>query len=355
MSIPSARSLRSLRVPVLALRSRIGLIAVLGATACGGHTESTAVVLGNPVRLSHPFSGISCITELSDGRVLVLDAPARVVQLADFSTQDVSPVGGHGKGPGQYSMPDWLVPIPGGGDTTLIDDARNNRYAIAVGGRLLIQSIPRDSGAPMIRAVDSAGHAYMQPDPDARDSVPLIRVSRRRTGLDTAAYLSTGLSADRAPHRFVLEKLPPYPKNDTWGVLPDGTVLIARIWDYHVEALSPTGKRREGERVDFQRIRNQWGDSEPPFVSAPVSLDRVSPNGLFWVERTTPEHEQQQRYDVFNAKGDMIREVMLPAGARLVGLGRRYVYAVTTEAGGVEFLERLEPLPDKIKSSPAAP
>lgn len=355
MSIPSARLLPSLSVPVLALRWRIGLITILGAAACRGPTESTAVVLGNPVQLSHPFSGISCITELSDGRVLVLDAPARVVQLADFSTQDVSPVGGHGKGPGQYSMPDWLIPIPGGGDTTLIDDARDSRYAIAVGGRLLVQSIPRDPGAPMIRAVDSAGYAYMQPDLDAQDSVPLIRVSRRRTKSDTAAYLSTGLSAARVPHRFVLEKLPPYPKNDTWGVLPDGTVLIARIWDYHVESLSPTGKRREGERVDFQRIRNQWGDSEPPFVSAPVSLDRVSPSGLFWVERTTPEHERQERYDVFNAKGEMIREVMLPTGARLVGLGRRYVYAVTTDAGGVELLERLEPLPDKIKASPAVP
>jgi len=321
------------------------LAIALLAAACGGRGAPEIDILGAAVELPQTFLGVDCVVELPNGRVLVLDTKARSVQVADFAAKTLAMVGRPGRGPGEYAQPDWLIPIPNGGDTTLIDDAGNARYAVAVDDRLTTATFPRDPHLTAIRAVDRRGRAYLQPELNTGDSAPVMRLDRADHEVDTAAFISTGRVTRPRPHRFVWVKLPPYPKNDAWGVLSDGTVMIARIGDYHVEAVPPHGKRRTGAPVPFERIRNEWGDSEPPFVSSPTPADRVSPDGFFWVERTTPEHEKPERFDVFDADGRLVREVSLPLGARLVGLGRGVVYVTTTDAAGAVHLDRAPLVP----------
>jgi hypothetical protein len=179
----------------------------------------------------------------------------------------------------------------------------------------------------------------------------------------------------------------PFSASDTWTVAPDGRILIFRAADYHVESIAPDGTRTahppipwtrlpvtDADRFDYtrrflagsgtagrggaggpgggmmptppemlkpERVREVIGYSEfaptkPPFTDA---LPRRSPDGQVWLERSVPLGALPS-YDVFDQEGKLIRRVTLPAGRRLIGVGRSAVYAVFANEDGVERVER---------------
>ena len=75
-----------------------------------------------------PFTFVASVRELRDGRVLVLDRRDRLVLLVDFGSGTATAVGREGTGPGAYSQPGRLFPLPG--DTTAIDDGPARRFVV---------------------------------------------------------------------------------------------------------------------------------------------------------------------------------------------------------------------------------
>src|SRR6185503_15824824 len=75
-----------------------------------------------------PFTQVASVRELRDGRVLVLDRRDRIVLLVDFTSGKATPVGREGTGPGEYTQPGRLFPLPG--DTTAIYDGPARRFVI---------------------------------------------------------------------------------------------------------------------------------------------------------------------------------------------------------------------------------
>ena len=49
---------------------------------------------------------------------------------------------------------------------------------------------------------------------------------------------------------------------------------------------------------------------------------------------------EPQAFDVFDARGNRVRTVVLPEGRRLVGFGKRTLYAVYSDDNDLQWLER---------------
>ena len=65
----------------------------------------------------------------------------------------------------------------------------------------------------------------------------------------------------------------------------------------------------------------------------------AAPGGRLWVGRP-PEAGRPVLYDVFDAAGRRVQQVELPAGRRVMTVGRMGVYVAAEDADGVQKLER---------------
>ena len=74
------------------------------------------------------FSTITSIRELASGKVYLVDARDKVVQLLDFAAGTMTQVGREGQGPGEYALPTGLLPLPG--DQTLLQDLMAQRFMV---------------------------------------------------------------------------------------------------------------------------------------------------------------------------------------------------------------------------------
>jgi hypothetical protein len=337
--------------------------------------------------LKTPFTHIATVRELNDGRLLVVDERERSLSLVDFESGAVKQVGRSGAGPGEYAYPGRILALPG--DSALLHDPGNGRYliikpdgtpgetfrlagpgAISLGTR---RSIPR--------ATDARGSIYFEGPPltsgretapAALDSVPLLRYDRRTANLDTIAWVQLAKrNVQVRPGQdggvSITVGAQAFPARDDWAVLPDGSVAIARVRDYHVDWYPPTGKPALGRPVRINAIAvtetekvawrselmsrvvprgsgnippalpdPEWPAVMPPFVYW-QTFSR--PNGEIWVLRSHKSSENPV-YDVFGAPGTLTGRVSLPAGTRLVGFGKAAAYLVRRDDDDLEHLQR---------------
>ena len=172
----------------------------------------------------------------------------------------------------------------------------------------------------------------------------------------------------------------PFSPGDAWAAMPDGRVAVARATTYRMDWYR-NGVSTAGPTIQYDPIRinqaekeawaegqaNQHGmfvtggggraggrtlemprpdpdevdfpDYKPPF---PVSAVRATPDRQIWVERYQRHNEDRALFDVFGDRGELVKQVRLPAGRRLVGFGDGVLYAVMTDEDDLEWLERYE-------------
>lgn len=333
-------------------------------------------------RIAEPFTTLSGLRELSDGRVLVSDMTEARLRLLDFTSGASRDLGRRGGGPGEYERPNALYAAAR--DTTLLLDLRGRRLlTILPDGRLS----DRETRLRMVsggfkppRGMDTRGRVYFDLsgiiapglERGARlGRVAVLRVDPGATSPDTVAELSVppmDLAGGSGP-------LPPYRPEDAWAVHRDGSVAIVRHDPYRVEWFGADGRRVTGPPVDWQPVRigraerDAWLDRmsadagivvteggqrrtvRPPRPDA-GSLDWpavlppfegpawISARGDVWVRRNRAVAESRPLYDVFDRAGRLIRQVELPAGRRVVGFGNGVVYAVRSDDFGLLWLER---------------
>src|SRR5581483_9082704 len=92
--------------------------------------------------LTEPFTSISTVRELPDGRVLVADDRDVRIVGADFRTRSVTLVGRRGSGPGEYRSARSLFAT--GGDSSLLVDLASGRWVILAGLRP-VRTTPPDA------------------------------------------------------------------------------------------------------------------------------------------------------------------------------------------------------------------
>ncbi len=367
-------------------------------------SQQRTVALSTPqAAFDEPFTAIRGVRELSDGRVLVSDLRDKIVMLVDFNRGAGTNVGREGQGPGEYSLPASLFPLPGG--KTLLQDYGNQRF-LNIGpdgspGEIL--SPPRPAGGNerggfmMIgaflspRGSDAAGNLYFQGSAfpateggESLDSVPIVRWDRA-TKIDTAGWIP--LLQDARPQvtrsgnsmNVRMGGGTAWPARVEWGIAPDGRIALVSPEPFRVTWLTPRGvvagppvpytplKVTEAEKKEY---RDQMSRATPimmtiggpggggravsspqieiPEPEWPTTMPpftggdavQVTPEGDVWVARTRKASDKTPRYDVFDRTGRRTGEVQLRPRSRVVGFGKGVVYVVRMDEDDLQYLER---------------
>lgn len=92
----------------------------------------------------------------------------------------------------------------------------------------------------------------------------------------------------------------------------------------------------EAEQIRQMVAHNAYAEYKGPITG---SKPFVSEDGTVWVEATVP-FGAAQLVDVFDTSGRRVDRLRLPPHRRLLGVGRKALYLVTTDDDGLERLER---------------
>ncbi len=235
---------------------------------------------------AEPFSCISGLRELSDGRIVVADQREKILQIINLRTGATVKIGREGQGPGEWALPAGL--FAGAGDTTLLWDQGNARvlpiHPNGTTGKAFTPNLSSGSGMTMItvpRGVDRMGRIYLQGSdftatpgggpPVAADSLAILRYDPASTKLDTLGFLRTPKAdiqtSGTGGNRMVMMMAPnPMLPQATWTVSSDGRIAILHPEPYHLEWLSPSRTRTVGPTIRHQRLPVTQADKEAPVV-----------------------------------------------------------------------------------------
>ncbi|MGD2122438.1 MAG: hypothetical protein PVJ76_11870 [Gemmatimonadota bacterium] len=359
------------------------------------------VSLGQPTAVfPEDFGAIQTVRELPDGRVLVADPLSKALYAVDMDEGTRSVIGREGEGPEEYRQPDAVWPLPG--DSTLLVDLGNGRIVVLgpnleFGPTMPITVGDFRPGQPLILAipqgVDGAGNLYARkmgggmggaPMPD---SAEILRIDRDTRTTEVAATFKirdmTQTTSGGANEQNVAITPIPLSPEDAWGVASDGSVILARAGDYHLERVGADGSVHKGPAIPFDPVPigtdekeeyvaelgrsgggigigvevvngemsmtfargagtarqiNQytWPEVKPPIHSGRLPVD---PSGRAWVRRHVRAGEPST-YDVFDEAGNRVVTVLLDPGKRVIGFGANAVYVVSYDEFDLNYLER---------------
>lgn len=370
------------------LHSIVLLLAVVQAEPAT-HKLATAQIL------SHEFSLIRGVRELPDGRLLVSDWIEETVVVVDFRTGAARQLGRKGSGPLEYRLPGTLIALPG--DSTLLLDEGNSRFAI-IGPDLRIARSYSNvrAGLPSAiypRAVDKLGRIYFtipawaERPPLGGDSVVVARWSPPNDRLERLVPIKG--STRRSNTMTMGLPYVIFAPQDGWQADAEGRLILVRADRYRIESRTADGRVTSGPPTPYRTLQTTLRDrsdyitrflqgspisgrgqgasglghapasmNSPEMVARmvetqefapvrPAFTDRgpwLAPDGLLWVERSVVRGAPPL-IDRFDARGLRRTSVVLPAGRRLVAVGRRGVYAAAADEDGIERLERFPPPP----------
>lgn len=331
------------------------------------------------VRWTEPLSDIAGVRELADGRVIVLDTKEQRLALVDLVAGTSRPIGAKGKGPGEFSRALRLVALPG--DSTIVVDPG--------AGRLLVlgpDGVPNGVittfgeaaaaaglGITAVRDVDLVGGIYFQGRVgkmtdtgfEQPDSARLLRFDRRSGRVDSlvnVAIPTTKVTIAKSGGKITSVNIerPPFSVGDEWAVGDDGRVAVARRSPFRLDLISrdlrtmrgpevPAAERKVDDADKTEYLANReggasidratldWPERMPIFLPGAVI---TVPNGETWVRRTATVDAPSRRYDVFDATGKRVAQVVTAASQRIVLVTARGVYVARSDDDGLQYLER---------------
>ena len=334
--------------------------------------EVRVTALSQPTHVcERGFTKLVGVKELRDGRVILADEIERLILLLDAELADGKPIGRTGSGPHEYMVPSHLFSLAG--DSSAVLDNPNGRLLILGpdGDPVGVLNFEPAVGSPK----ESDGHGRFYTQKRIGDSWGVLRWNPLASVLDTVAFFP---SLDDRPSTTgggitMQPAVPPFSARIQWAVAANGRLAIAYPNPYRVEMVIADGVRLEGPVVPVDPLRvseehkekwrgesvrqvavnrtlseraalvraeqtEKWPEYLPPFLRH-RGIARIAPDGRLWVQRTTPA-DDPPTFDVFDSEGRRIEQVTLPHGRRLIGFGRRTVYAVSRDELDLEYLER---------------
>lgn len=358
---------------------QVGAGLLLVSAVSAGEAQSRVLQLEPPRdSIAHEFTRASSVRELSDGRVLVIDSRDRALYLADLASGGVQQLGRTGRGPLEYERPTRLVALAA--DSTLLLDPGTRRWLLLDGSRLVGTLSPSDlvverAGTAVfgadrfgnVIATALIGREVVQGDRQ-RDRVAVQRVHRHSARTDTLLIIKGPESQVHVEkvgggiRRSVIELALAVPEQIM--LFPDGWLAIARQRPYRIEWRSESGASVTGPPLAWpeppvgtmeielyrRRVELQLGRSIPAPLTGMPFVDVVSPfppgalvalpNGQLLIARSEWSGSQGTEYDVVDRRGLLVATVRLPSNVRIVGVGKRHVFTVSTDSDGIERVRR---------------
>ena len=342
------------------LRRLACVLSLLAACGDPAPPAPTVELEAGPDTIATGFAEILDGVWLGGNRWAVVAPLDVTVGIVDLDRREVAPLGGEGtkeiRNPSLVFLSD---------DTLHVGDWGLRRVSLwSVDGRLL-RSVPapgRTRGA-LPQARDSAGRWYaeLRPSPGRdgsgnRDSAAVVTTSPGFERLDTVARLSpldlAEVTGD-AGRRFEPRALS---GEDRWGVLPDGSVWVARVYENRVDWRAPDGRWRQGDALPDRVLEVTQYDRElfyrkfPPELRAtaerlpfaavkpPFEAGLTSPTGTVWLEKSRAPVDSARRYHEVDRAGNLIREVRVPGPGRIVAVGTEEVLVAERVIDGTRFI-----------------
>jgi hypothetical protein len=328
--------------------------------------------------LNEEFGRIYTVRELADGRVLITDnsTSGRLVA-ADLVTGEVREIGRAGNGPGEYQHPAGRL-IPLAADSTLFTSGARPPRWVLLSGSNIVGSAPPDSRAVLLAGnavgADTLGNVLANRESGTirRDGpysvlrVSGVRVNRRTGRVDTIATMRGAEMSNRqvgtAAKPFMISTQVVFSTAEQSMLFADGWIAVVRIQPYHIEWVSPDGRRllgpdlgwkpvkvdarekqayearvskRLGQKVDYSHA--PWSASIPPIRQSPLL---AGPEGNVWIARSLWSGMEDTRYDIVDRRGMLVGRVVMPTNERIVGFGKAVVYVAVSDDDGIERLRK---------------
>lgn len=361
------------------------LVALVGPSAAG---QASKISLPPPTAtLPVEFQSVSGVSELPDGRTLVVDRGAQTLVVADWSAGTARPIGRVGRGPGEYR---WVSRLFGGsGGNSVVEDTQSRRWWSVTGstlGRAINHATPVATENVGLLGVDSLG-GYLEARPyrfnriagggvvrarEWADSVAAVRVYPGNRRPDTVARLSRNylpfvtipVILQGGPSTYTFAN--PLRGEEQAILFPDGWVAIARQSPYRVEWRTAAGRHLSGPTLQTERVPvneqlkraviaqelaglkvpnevrprdlGVWPSHVPPFTDDALI---AMADGRLMIRRTTLPGQSHVQYDLIRRDGRLGSVLQVRTATRVVAASRRFMYVATVDADGVETLSRV--------------
>lgn len=353
--------------------------------------------------LNDNIESLRDLFELPNGQVLLLDGRGTKLWRGDFAARSVTATK-LAAGPEENEVRSlgalwrWL------GDSLAAVDLGKQRLTILTAAGEFARAQPladppadpaarRGTPMPLFTALLGTDVAYGQGIPPfqrpagptlppPRTPYPVLRMSLASRAMDTIVRLlppqqprAQDINRNLATMTVFLANTP-VQSVDSWGVLRDGTVVVARAATYKLDLIAPDGTRSQvgpvpvapitvsdddkafivaeyrrdaanrvrlagaqlqGITVSYEEPR-QWPAVHPPFRGG--ARMRVDAADRMWLETRCTKEVKATCYDVVDRTGVRLARFRFPAGIKLVGFGASSVYGVDTQKSDKAVVHR---------------
>jgi hypothetical protein len=338
------------------------------------------VVEGEP---EYQFARVTGAARLSDGRIVVSDAPSGSIRWYDAEGRHLTSFGRPGQGPEEFGYVSGVVPLPG--DSVLVQDRWNRVWLDPEGAFVRRETFDRGRWAELWQPNFSEGFEWLgdgtlfapvyvrdaaqqagqrpTPGPPFRPRMILVRAAGDLSTVDTlGAFGGIEQQYVEVGGRFgVRAFVPPYPTNTTWSAGVDGTLVIGDSQYPEVHVFGPDGTHRivrwaaEPEPVtqaeleawkemwrgspgvELAELERGWAQMEVPDHKPHYFRADPTRDGSVWVQIGDPT-STTARWIVFGADGLYRGTVTLPGPFQIRDAGSDYVLGVYRDATEVEFV-----------------
>ncbi|HEX3927759.1 MAG TPA: hypothetical protein VHW65_07165 [Gemmatimonadales bacterium] len=336
--------------------------ATVTITAVADTVVASVVSIGNAV-------------PLSDGRWAALALEEGRVELVDFAKHRADPFPGITKA--EVPDPTVLLSV---GDTIILGDWGLRRFTAwtVTGGRLAAWPVPDALRGAFPRARDAAGQWYFAVSPPAKpdgstllDSAAIVRSDAQLTRFDTLGRLAppdlASVDAGSGP-RFQRRALS---GEDNWGVAPDGTLWIARVFQNQLEWHPPRGKVAQSaqlpdmvlpitpmdRQIFVRRFPEDQRDAaaQIPFEAIKPPFERVfqAPDGRMWLFKSDTALAATRTVQIVDQRDGLLMYLKIPTRGSALGLDANYIVMGEEFPGGIRILRF--PVPPEAKARAGAP
>jgi len=343
------------------LLATICLLGCANASTRDGARETVALAAATDsiTDLARP----EVVMEANSGSVVIPDGGIPGLLRLDFAAGRQDTIGRAGDGPGEYRAPSFVQKIAGGRVAVL--DGLARRMTILSPSLVFEQTLQTPDGlSPFFLRFDSLGNVFSSQTPTGpfqpHDTLAIVRVRVGSQTVDTVAFVqrlqTTVIKVGTAMMGVPAE----YAPRDLWGVLPDGTVWIGRGEQRALEIIRLDGRRAtytlpfatiptvDADRKLFRGLPApaELVDGGRPIapVKGPFQEIRADDADHLFLWLNQPAGYQQERYAEFNADGEWMRTILLPAATKIVAVSATAVYT-TQEAADGSWTVRRHPRP----------
>jgi len=285
------------------------LLALIGARAASAQTRPVPSISldRGAAEFAAPFSEISTLVELRDGRLIVLDSKEKELRLVDMARPTATRVSRLGGGPLEYQVPGAL--LGGSTDTIMYFDMMQRRFLELSKNGIPLKTIPYGAttvtGSPdqmesmmsqmVPTSADARGMVFGQtmgmsmPSMDARsgppmptfaDSVEIQSFDPRSNRVTTLARIGSPMAQSRpriettgTAMRMTITA-PDFRPGAAWAVLPDGRVAVLRDGVYRVHFIASGRPETLGPLIPFTPVPVTAAERKGLVDSLRASMDK---------------------------------------------------------------------------------